>query len=440
MRAVVRLFGVWWSADVEPESHVRYFAHRGLLDGIQLLIGACTLVFAIVPLISQFSPSGPTTHVTWLVSCALALSALIWTGVWWFGPWPSRGWSILFTVYADVGITVVALTYSNRLAGMFGLNVLVLVSVYAKFFETPKVLALHTVIMLLAVGVFGVSIATGPAGDPYLATANVLIAVVSLLVTPVVIQFGIWMLRNDANDSMTDELTGLLNRRGLNFYIAELVGDRDRDGGDSVMAVVVDLDRFKLVNDSFGHATGDAVLVRSARRIVHSVRGSALVARTGGEEFVVVDIAAPEHTRSIAERIRAAIAAPVDIAPVTASVGVASMPLAEFRRSGAEPSAVLAEAIERADRAMFDANEPAEMLPRARPPPRNRRGVNRIVGKEAAAARRLRWARPDRVKGVVAPGDARPRRRRTRLAWPGDAQETIWHSPRGTWSRRRGSV
>ncbi len=354
LHAVVRLFGVWWSAEVEPESHVRYFANRGLLDGIQLLIGACTLVFAVIPLVIQFSPSGPATHAAWLVSCVLALSALIWTGVWWFGPWPSRLWSILFTVYADVGITVVALTYSNRLAGMFGLNALVLVSVYAKFFETPKVLALHTVVMLSGVVVFATSIAAGPDGDPYLAAANALVAVVSLMVTPVVIQFGIWMLRSDANDSMTDELTGLLNRRGLNFYIADLARQR-RDGADSVMAVVIDLDRFKSINDSFGHATGDAVLVRSARRIVHSVRGSALVARIGGEEFVVVDTAPPEHVRGIAERIRAAISAPADIAPVTASVGVASVALTDFQRTGAQPSAVLAAAIEYADRAMFDA-------------------------------------------------------------------------------------
>jgi diguanylate cyclase (GGDEF)-like protein len=355
LRAVMRLFGVWWSAEVEPESHVRYFAHRGLLDGIQLLIGACTLVFAMIPLIIRFSPSGPATDTAWLVSCALALSAVVWTGVWWFGPWPSRLWSIVFTVYADVGITVVALTYSDRVAGMFGLNALVLVSVYAKFFETPKVLAVHTVAMLVAVGVFATSIATGPDGDPYLAAANALAAVVSLMVTPVVIQFGIWMLRSDANDSMTDELTGLLNRRGLNFFIANLVRDRHREGADSVMAVVIDLDRFKSVNDSFGHATGDAVLVRSARRIVHSVRGSALVARLGGEEFVVVDIAPAEHTPAIAERIRTAISAPADMAPVTASVGVATVPLADFQRVGAEPSAVLAGAIECADRAMFDA-------------------------------------------------------------------------------------
>jgi diguanylate cyclase (GGDEF)-like protein len=154
---------------------------------------------------------------------------------------------------------------------------------------------------------------------------------------------------------MTDELTGLLNRRGLNFFIAGLVEDRSREGADSVMAIVIDLDRFKSVNDSFGHATGDAVLVRSARRIVHSVRGSALVARLGGEEFVVVDTAPAEHTPAIAERIRTAISAPADIAPVTASVGVATVALADFRGPGSEPSAVLAGAIERADRAMFDA-------------------------------------------------------------------------------------
>lgn len=356
LRAVLRWLRTWWSADVEPESHVKYFAHHGLLDGIQLLIGACTLVFAAIPLLVQFSPSGPDTRAAWVVSCGLALSALVWTCVWWLGPWPSRWWSVLFTVYADVGITAVALTYSNPLAGMFGLNAMVLVSVYAKFFETPKVLALHTIAMLVAVGVFAAAIAGGPNGDPYLAATNAVVAVVSLVMTPLVIQFGISILRSDANDSMIDELTGLLNRRGLNYFIADLVWRRHHDpGADSIMVVVVDLDRFKVVNDSFGHATGDAVLVRSARRIVHAVRGSALVARLGGEEFVVVDIAPPEHARGIAERIRTAIAAPAEIAPVTASVGVVTVALADFQQAGADPSAVLAGVIESADRAMFDA-------------------------------------------------------------------------------------
>jgi diguanylate cyclase (GGDEF)-like protein len=166
-------------------------------------------------------------------------------------------------------------------------------------------------------------------------------------------KFGIWVLRNDANESVTDPLTGLLNRRGLHLHIGDLFRDitaRDAD----VAVMVVDLDRFKDINDTFGHTIGDAVLIRSARRIKSAVRGSALVARVGGEEFVIVDLAEHRHPEHDPDRVRHAIAAPADHA-VTASVGVTSVAIADFAAPEVDAVALLDTIIEQADRAMFDA-------------------------------------------------------------------------------------
>jgi diguanylate cyclase (GGDEF)-like protein len=168
------------------------------------------------------------------------------------------------------------------------------------------------------------------------------------------IQFGIWTLRNDANESVTDPLTGLLNRRGLRLHVGDLV--RDRHSKDTrVVVMVVDLDRFKAINDTFGHAVGDEVLIRSARRIKSAVRRSALVARVGGEEFVIADLAEPGHTERMTERVRSAVAAPADHPPITASVGVTSVALATFAAPAVDPAALLDAIIAHADHAMFDA-------------------------------------------------------------------------------------
>jgi len=355
--AVAWLARVWWSEPVDYDAQIGYFAQRGLLGGVQLLVGGCAALLAAISIVIQLSPAGPSTALARGVSSVFAVSALVWALVWWFGPWPSRATSIAFIMYADIGISVVALLDSNRLAGFFGLSALLLISVYAKFFEGPRVLALHTAWVLLVIGVFAADIAWGPHGDPYLALAKTLAAIASFVVVPAVVQFGIWVMRNDAHDSVTDQLTGLLNRRGLNLRIEGFLADRAHQSipGACVTVLVIDLDRFKNVNDTYGHAVGDAVLMRSAERIRGVVRSSALVARVGGEEFVVVDVTTPQQVLGISERIRAAIAATADMAPVTASIGVASIALPDFSGGDEDPQSVLDATIECADHAMFSA-------------------------------------------------------------------------------------
>jgi diguanylate cyclase (GGDEF)-like protein len=126
-----------------------------------------------------------------------------------------------------------------------------------------------------------------------------------------------------------DWLTGLHNRRYLARELERL--SRERRGGDYSVAVL-DLDRFKAVNDTFGHDAGDAVLARVAALLTEQVRAGDAVVRSGGEEFVVLMPGTDERAAvACCERLRAAIGAErwEHIAPgmrVTASVGVATSP------------------------------------------------------------------------------------------------------------------
>ncbi|NJC42671.1 two-component system cell cycle response regulator [Brevundimonas alba] len=131
--------------------------------------------------------------------------------------------------------------------------------------------------------------------------------------------------------AVTDALTGLHNRRYMAGQLQAMVG-RAAQGGDPVAVLVMDIDHFKSVNDSFGHDAGDEVLREFAVRLATNVRAIDLPCRLGGEEFVVVmPGAALEDAARVADRIRRDIEAqPFPIMggseglTITVSIGVAA--------------------------------------------------------------------------------------------------------------------
>ncbi|MER2538876.1 MAG: EAL domain-containing protein [Azonexus sp.] len=128
-----------------------------------------------------------------------------------------------------------------------------------------------------------------------------------------------------------DSLTGLPNRFSLNGRIQQALALARREGG-RVALLFIDLDRFKLVNDTLGHHIGDELLIEVAKRLQESVRDSDVVARLGGDEFVVM-LTGIEHTSSVAvvaEKIVLAIGSPYLIEGhdlyTSPSIGIAVFP------------------------------------------------------------------------------------------------------------------
>ena len=108
--------------------------------------------------------------------------------------------------------------------------------------------------------------------------------------------------------SRTDGLTGLLNHRFFQIVLDGKLNNLSRGYFKSMAVIMVDGDRFKNVNDTYGHPVGDEVLVELARRLKTGVRKNDAVARYGGEEFaVILDNAGEKETREIAEKMRHSI-------------------------------------------------------------------------------------------------------------------------------------
>jgi diguanylate cyclase (GGDEF)-like protein len=131
--------------------------------------------------------------------------------------------------------------------------------------------------------------------------------------------------------TLIDPLTDVLNRRGLQQAISREV-QHVQTGAGGAAVLVVDLDEFKTVNESHGHAVGDVVLKEMARRLRSAVRAIDYVGRIGGDEFMLILPGTdPDEVKRIAERIRLAIAATViqhSTGTVTLTASIASMLLA----------------------------------------------------------------------------------------------------------------
>jgi two-component system, cell cycle response regulator len=162
-------------------------------------------------------------------------------------------------------------------------------------------------------------------------------------------------LQNSMEMAVTDQLTGLHNRRYLDTHLMGLFNESALRAR-ALSVLVLDVDKFKLVNDTYGHDAGDEVLREFANRVKICTRGIDLVARFGGEEIVaVLPDTAMEAAKAVAERIREKVQGEPFIIQngahaitITVSIGVTS------RRAGDSTPDIL---FKRADQALYQAKE-----------------------------------------------------------------------------------
>ncbi|HTY72617.1 MAG TPA: EAL domain-containing protein [Actinomycetes bacterium] len=235
--------------------------------------------------------------------------------------------------------------------------------------------------------------------------------------------------------ALLDPLTGLPNRRLLNERLERAAAASARSG-DSVGLILLDIDRFKEVNDTLGHPRGDALLVEVARRLKEVVRDTDTVARLGGDEFAILLPATHgvAETAAIAGRVQDVFSQPFDldglVLHVDTSVGYAALP---------EHAADITSLLQRADVAMYTAKS-MRAGPEVYTPAGDLNSPNRLVllgdlrralddndqlcmyyqpkvdlatGRVCGLEALLRWRHP--LRGLVPPGEFIPLAEQTGL-------------------------
>ncbi|WP_158675717.1 GGDEF domain-containing protein [Nocardia stercoris] len=303
----------WWRDPLDYRWLVRTLEKRAALHTMRGFIAAAGATLALITGLNLFSAAGPQGWVR-QVTVFNTATAVVWAVSWALGPWPSERRSLVLMAGADVLVTAGCLAESCRLFGALSLMQLVVTGGYFAMFHGPRVLVLHGGWSLVSVLALTWLLLHDHTGDTAEAASVVLtMAAVTAMLFPA-LHFCCWVLRMDA---LTDPLTGLLNRRGLDYYVSSWFGPRAHG---PVCLMTVDLDRFKRVNDTLGHAAGDRALARVASCLRATTPAGAVVVRSGGEEFIVAARLAAAAATAAADRLCRAIEAE---GAVTASIGLA---------------------------------------------------------------------------------------------------------------------
>jgi diguanylate cyclase len=221
--------------------------------------------------------------------------------------------------------------------------------VYAAWFLGPRHAAGHVALASVA---YGALLAAGL--DPSLTVVRLAVTATTLAGTAAVISsirhHVDGLLERLADSARRDPLTGLLNRRGFEERVRSDLDRLRRRGNGSMALLVGDLDRFKEINDLLGHAAGDAVLRRVAIVLASEVRPGDVIARHGGEEFVVaLPGCEAGEACEVAERLRA---------HVTRAFAGSEMPLTiSFGVATADEPRALPDLLAEADAALYRAKE-----------------------------------------------------------------------------------
>ncbi|MGA8329443.1 MAG: GGDEF domain-containing protein [Mycobacterium sp.] len=310
------------------------------------VISAIATGLAVVALATLWTPTGPQSEIS-LICTLTAAAGAAGGALLWAVRWPSRTGAVRFSVLATLSIALIALTQRNIVFGLLTCTAFGATASYIALFHTPRVLTGHFAVAS-TVGAVEAFRATTRYNIMAGLSSYVLLLLLTLIV-PFGVQVVVHVLGSDAVLAERDQLTGLLTRRAfLRRGKARL--EQARNKLFHVVITVIDLDRFKQLNDSYGHSTGDDALVSVARALRDTNDDGAVICRSGGEEFVIADTWQPDEVNRKAQQLCDVIAAlPFGI---TASIGTAGIHPAHRTDDSA---ALLSELVAAADAAMYAA-------------------------------------------------------------------------------------
>lgn len=308
----------WYSHPFDYNWITTHRSTRGLLRPLQNVFGALTVLYATASILMLFSSRGASGFGAQAYICLMLLVQIALTLRWFFGPVPGRRDFIAFAIFGDVGTASVIMLYTP-LGTLVGCSLFVLTGGLCTFFVSQKLMLAHLVwccTFTIAMMVRGL-ISGGEDVATILACTLVILATIAAV--PLLAHIAWTAIGRDARRSLLDPLTNLLNRRGLEDA-AEDLWNSDNARGHVLTVLVIDIDRFKAVNDYYGHDSGDEVIIRVADRL-SMMFPDGVVARTGGEEFVAVFAAPADSMDARVAEVVDTLHNSSDRIPITVSVG-----------------------------------------------------------------------------------------------------------------------
>jgi len=334
----------WWRQSDHYDRLSSHLQAWGLATVARFTIALIAAGLSVDALGTIWTPTGPRGIVP--LACTLAASVGAAVGaLLWVLRWPTRAAATAFAVLSTASIALIALAQHNPLISMLTCAAFTATASYIALFHTAPLMAYNFAVAGVVGAVEAIRMAAGfgiVAG-----LCDYLLLLLLNLAVPSGIQVVVHMLGTDAERAERDQLTGLLTRRAFRRRAkARLEQGRDQRG--HFVIAVIDLDHFKQLNDNYGHGTGDDALVSVARALRDTTDDTAVICRSGGEEFVIADIWHPDEVGPRAQQLCDVIAAlPFGI---TASVGTAGIHPAH--RDG-DSVDLLAALIVAADAAMY---------------------------------------------------------------------------------------
>jgi diguanylate cyclase (GGDEF)-like protein len=311
------------------------------------MIAAVIASMAVVPAVVLVRPTLPHYPAAAFVA-PVASGFGVTVALLWLIRWPTRGQSVLYALIGSVCISAACLAQGDPIAGLLGSGAFAVLGGYIAFFHSAPHMMINFVIAMTTAAVLVQRLLRHY--DIVVAGCGFLLVLVLNVTFPLAVQWLVHALASELRQSSRDPLTGLLIRRAFYHSTYGLLLRR-REKPSYLGAAMIDLDNFKRLNDTHGHSAGDQALVAVAGALRLVCPPTTMIARFGGEEFVVADIYRTEDLHDIAEQLRKAIAA--TRYRITASIGIVSAPLGpRFDPSERE---LIDELVNLADTAMYAA-------------------------------------------------------------------------------------
>ncbi|MDA2892535.1 GGDEF domain-containing protein [Mycolicibacterium sp. BiH015] len=334
----------WWDEPDHFEWVTQFLRRRGFLRSTQI-------VMATVAASASMVTFSFVVGLGWSAEARLAVGLLgalftVWMTAFWLTRWPTRRQSEIAVTAGTLFVAIWSIAQPNSSVAVLACTATAVTGGYIAFFHNTRLLLFN-----FAVAIAVTTSATWRLGadtDVATAVAAFWLAWFPNITVPLAIRGITKAMGTYAERSGSDPLTGLLNRRGfadaITHHLAEAPPSATHLG-----LVMVDLDGFKLVNDTHGHAAGDRALQAVAELLRQRSPRGAAICRAGGEEFLVAVAGPRSGAESVAGQLCRAIAGlPQN---VTASVGACSIELDDLRSRDAD--AVIDELIATADTAMY---------------------------------------------------------------------------------------